>query len=165
MNENKALTTLAICGAAYLAYTYWKRKKAGKTRPEKVIETYRYEEKTVVVEPEPKPFILSQNQIKALQTKLNAFRRSGALGKLIDPLFAYIEKSKETETKVLAIQDYRLAVSKDLEINGKYDAETRSAVKALKLYINVVHHANLIVDDNYDIETDKLTKWNIFKTN
>ena len=71
MNENKALTTLAICGAAYLAYTYWKRKKAGKTRPEKVIETYRYEEKTVVVEPEPKTFILSQNQIKALQTKLN----------------------------------------------------------------------------------------------
>lgn len=165
MNDNKALTVLAVCGAAYLAYTYYKRKKDGKTRPEVVIETYR-EVKQIRVEPEPKPTVLlSQNQIKELQTKLNAFRRSGALGKLIDPIFDYFARAKQTETKVLAIQDYRLVVSKDIEVDGKYNTETRSAVKALKLYINVVHHANLIVDDNYDSETDKLTHWNIFKTN
>ena len=168
MDSDKALTTLAIAGALCLVYTYYKRKKAGKTRPEAVIESYRVTKTVRVEQQQPKAqqpdnvVMLTSEQIRKLQTKLNEFRNSGELGRLIDPLFSYLAEAKEKETKVFAIRDFRVSFS-ELAVSGKYDDATRIAVKALKVYLNVVKKANLAVDDNYDKETDKLTKWQIFE--
>ncbi|MBP5369765.1 MAG: hypothetical protein J6Z01_15080 [Bacteroidales bacterium] len=162
MNENKALTVLAIAGAAYLAYTYYIRKKEGKTRPETVIKSYREMETVRPTTPQPDVTMLTSDQIRKLQTKLNEFRVSGELGRLIDPLFKYLAAAKEKETKMIAIRDFRISFS-EVAVTGKYDDNTRIAVKALKIYLNVVKKANLVVNDNYDRETDKLTKWKIYE--
>lgn len=162
MDKNKAFTTLAIAGAVYLVYTYYTRKKAGKTRPETIITSYREESVRVDIPQPGNVVMLTSDQIRKLQTKLNKFRNSGELGKLIDPLFRYLAAAKEKETKVIAIRDFRVSFS-ELDVNGKYDDATRIAVKALKIYLNVVKKANLIINDNYDRETDKLTKWKIYE--
>lgn len=162
MDSNKAFTTLAVAGALYLAYTYYIRKKEGKTRPETVIKSYREMETVRPKTTQPDVTMLTSEQIRKLQTKLNEFRNSGELGRLIDPLFKYLAAAKEKETKMIAIRDFRVSFS-EVAVNGKYDDNTRIAVKALKIYLNVVKKANLVVNDNYDRETDKLTKWQIYE--
>ena len=163
MDKNKAFTTLAVAGALYLAYTYYIRKKEGKTRPETVIKSYREMETVRPKTPQPdNVMMLTSDQIRKLQTKLNEFRVSGELGRLIDPLFKYLVAAKEKETKMIAIRDFRISFS-EVAVTGKYDDNTRIAVKALKIYLNVVKKANLVVNDNYDRETDKLTKWKIYE--
>lgn len=162
MDKNKAFTTLAVAGALYLAYTYYIRKKEGKTRPETVIKSYREMETVRPKTTQPDVTMLTSDQIRKLQTKLNEFRVSGELGRLIDPLFKYLAAAKEKETKMIAIRDFRISFS-EVAVTGKYDDNTRIAVKALKIYLNVVKKANLVVNDNYDRETDKLTKWKIYE--
>lgn len=162
MDKNKAFTTLAVAGALVLVYTYYTRRKEGKTRPETVITSYR-EESVRTEAPQPDNVImLTSEQIRKLQTKLNEFRNSGELGRLIDPLFKYLAAAKDKETKMIAIRDFRVSFSQ-VAVNGKYDDATRIAVKALKIYLNVVKKANLIVNDDYDRATDKLTNWKIYE--
>lgn len=162
MDSKKAFTTLAVAGALVIAYTYYTRRKEGKTRPEKVITSYR-EESVRTEAPQPDNVImLTSEQIRKLQTKLNEFRNSGELGRLIDPLFKYLAAAKEKETKMIAIRDFRVSFS-EVAVTGKYDDNTRIAVKALKIYLNVVKKANLIVNDDYDRATDKITNWHIYE--